>query len=152
MSKNTTHTGTCFCGAVEIAVDGTPVAMGYCHCRSCRHWSASPVNAFTLWRVDALQVTRGRENLNTYNRTPRSYRTWCVICGGHLYTEHPLWGLVDVYAAILPTLLFEPGVHVHCSEAVLAIRDGLPRQRDLPEEMGGSGVLMSQPRRSLRAD
>lgn len=29
--------GTCFCGAVEIEVSGEPVAMGYCHCASCRH-------------------------------------------------------------------------------------------------------------------
>ncbi len=27
-----THTGACFCGAVEIEVTGAPEAMGYCHC------------------------------------------------------------------------------------------------------------------------
>lgn len=31
--------------------------MGYCHCESCRHWSAGPVNAFTLWKPEALQIT-----------------------------------------------------------------------------------------------
>jgi len=24
-------------------------------------------------------------------------------CGGHLMTDHPLWGVVDVYAATIPT-------------------------------------------------
>ncbi|MFV2092551.1 MAG: GFA family protein, partial [Hyphomicrobiales bacterium] len=44
-----THAGQCFCGAVEIEVSGAPEGMGYCHCSSCRSWSAGPVNAFTLW-------------------------------------------------------------------------------------------------------
>ena len=46
---DTTYSGTCFCGTVKLAATGTPAAMGYCHCESCRHWSAGPVNAFTLW-------------------------------------------------------------------------------------------------------
>ena len=48
------HKGKCFCGAVEFPVSGEPAAMGSCHCESCRHWSAGPVNAFTLWRPDTL--------------------------------------------------------------------------------------------------
>src|SRR5690349_1264276 len=52
----TTYQGACFCGAVHIEIVGEPEAMGYCHCRSCRSWSASPVNAFTLWKPDAVRV------------------------------------------------------------------------------------------------
>jgi hypothetical protein len=40
-------------------------------------------------------------------------------------TNHPLWGLVDVFAATLPTLKFSPGVHVNYVETVLPMRDGL---------------------------
>ena len=47
-----THKGECFCGAVHVEVSGEPEAMGYCHCQSCRSWSAAPVNAFTLWKPD----------------------------------------------------------------------------------------------------
>src|SRR2546421_483932 len=54
-----TYKGRCFCGAVEFNVTGEPAAMGYCHCESCRGWSAAPVNAFTLWKPDAVKVTRG---------------------------------------------------------------------------------------------
>ena len=42
------HVGRCFCGAVELEVTGSPEAMGYCHCSSCRSWSGGPVNAFSL--------------------------------------------------------------------------------------------------------
>lgn len=102
MSIERSYKGSCFCGAVEFTVSGEPAAMGYCHCESCRHWSAGPVNAFTLWKPDAVQVTRGADNIGTYNKTPRSYRKWCKTCGGHLFTDHPEMGLIDVYAAVIP--------------------------------------------------
>ena len=54
-------------------------------------------------------------------------------------TTHPLWSLIDVYAAILPSLKFEPGVHVNYAETVLPIKDGLPKLKDFPAELGGSG-------------
>jgi hypothetical protein len=134
-----TYTGECFCGAVQFEVTGAPVAMGYCHCASCRHWSAGPVNAFTLWQPEALKVTRGEANIGAYNKTPKSNRQWCTKCGGHLFTDHPLWKLVDVYAALLPQLAFEPGVHVNYEDTVLRIHDGKPKFKDVPAEMGGSG-------------
>ena len=56
-----THRGACFCGSVEVEVTGTPEAMGYCHCASCRSWSAGPVNAFTLWSPGNVRITRGSE-------------------------------------------------------------------------------------------
>ena len=133
------YAGECFCGAVKFEVSGAPVAMGYCHCESCRHWSAGPVNAFTLWQPESLKVTSGSESVATYNKTPKSYRKWCTKCGGHLFTDHPLWNLVDVYAAMLPTLPFAPGVHVNYEDTVLRIHDGQPKFKDVPAEMGGSG-------------
>jgi hypothetical protein len=139
-----THHGSCFCGAVRVAVSGAPVQMGYCHCESCRTWSASPVNAFTLWKPEAVQVTQGAENVVGYRHTPKSDRKWCSKCGGHLFTEHPGWGLIDVYAALIPDVAFEPRVHVNYQETRLRIRDGLPKLKDVPKEMGGSGVALAE--------
>ena len=139
-----THKGSCFCGSVDIAVSGKPVVMGYCHCESCRHWSASPVNAFTLWPNDAVRVTRGEQFLESYSKTPRSERKWCRKCGGHLLTVHPHWELTDVYAASIPECPFQASVHVNYQESVLHIRDGLPKLKDLPKEMGGSGLAIPE--------
>jgi hypothetical protein len=136
--------GQCFCGAVQLEVSGQPTAMGYCHCESCRQWSAGPVNAFTLWPPDAVKVTRGAEQIGSYNKTPGSTRKWCKKCGGHLMTDHPGMKLVDVYAAIIPALKFEPGVHVHYRETVLHIHDGKPKLKDMPAEMGGSGQSLPE--------
>jgi len=82
MSNEKTYTGSCFCGAVEFTVTGEPAGMGYCHCRSCRHWSAGPVNAFTLWPPHSVRITRGADNIGTYHKTEQSHRMWCKTCGG----------------------------------------------------------------------
>src|SRR5258708_31207668 len=42
------RSGSCFCGEVKFEVTGAPAAMGYCHCESCRRWSAGPVNAVAI--------------------------------------------------------------------------------------------------------
>jgi len=144
MSIQRSYKGSCFCGAVEFTVTGEPAAMGYCHCESCRHWSAGPVNAFTLWKPEALQVTRGADNIGTYSKTPQSGRKWCKTCGGHLFTEHPGMGLIDVYAAVIPGLAYSPEIHVHYQERVLRIQDGLPKLKDVPSEMGGSGISLDE--------
>jgi hypothetical protein len=139
MAEAKSYQGSCFCGAVKFTVIGEPAGMGYCHCDSCRHWSAGPVNAFTLWNPQSLRITRGADNIGTYNKTPTSYRKWCKTCGGHLFTDHPPLGLVDVYAAVIPDLAFKPGLHVNYAETVLHLRDGLPKMKDFPKEFGGSG-------------
>ena len=138
------HVGSCFCGAVEVEVAGIPAAMGYCHCRSCRSWSGGPVNAFTLWQPDAVRIRKGTEHVATFQKTAFSQRRYCAKCGGHLTNNHPTIGLVDVFAATIPTLSFSPGVHINYAETVLPIRDGLPKLKDFPAEFGGSGETMAE--------
>ncbi len=144
MNGDRTYKGSCFCGAVQFTVTGEPAAMGYCHCESCRRWSAGPIHAFTLWNPSAVRILQGAQEIGTYNKTPQSSRKWCKLCGGHLFTEHPAWNLTDVYAATIPDLPFKPGLHVHYQETVLRVKDGLPKQKDVPKEMGGSGVLLPE--------
>jgi hypothetical protein len=144
MTHDKTYKGSCFCGTVQFTVTGEPAAMGYCHCDSCRAWSAGPVNAFTLWKPQALQVTRGADQIASFAKTPKSQRKWCKACGGHLFTEHPAWSLIDVYAAVIPDFPYKPGVHVNYQETRLPMRDGMPKMKDLPKEMGGSGALLAE--------
>lgn len=138
------HKGRCFCGAVTVEVKGEPEAMGYCHCESCRSWSGGPVNAFSLWKPEAVRITAGAEHVATYNKTPVSFRKWCKKCGGHIMADHPPLGLTDVFYATIPSLKFEPAIHVNYAEHVLPIRDGLPKLKDFPAEFGGSGETMAE--------
>jgi len=139
-----THQGACFCGAVRIEASGEPKGMGYCHCRSCRSWSGGPVNAFTLWAPEDVRVVAGEEQLAAYAKTAMSERQFCKVCGGHVMARHPPLGLIDVFAATLPTLPYAAGVHVNYAETVLPMKDGLPKFKDFPAEFGGSGEMAAE--------
>ncbi len=139
-----TYSGQCYCGAVTIEVTGEAAGAGYCHCKNCRSWSAGPVNAFTLWKSDAVTVTQGADKIGEYHENEQSYRQWCTVCGGHVLTRHPGWDLIDVYAATIPAFPFAAGVHVNYESTVLPMKDGLPKFKDFPAEMGGSGELLAE--------
>jgi hypothetical protein len=59
-------------------------------------------------------------------------------------TDHPLWQLTDVFAATIPGVAFKPGVHVNYAQTVLPMQDGLPKLRDFPKELGGSGQAVPE--------
>jgi len=146
MNNLTIYQGRCFCGDVQFTLRGEPEAMAYCHCDSCRHWSAGPVSAFTLWTPETVEITQGKNNIAVFDKNPDtdnetivSKRTWCKSCGGHIYTEHPTMGLIDVPAVVIENFTFKPGFHVHYQETVHPMQDGLPKFKDLPSEAGGSG-------------
>jgi hypothetical protein len=138
------HAGTCFCGAVAIEATGEPVDMGYCHCSDCRSYSGGPVNAFTLWRAEDVQVVRGAEHLAQFNKSSFSDRRFCAKCGGHVMVGHPSLGLIDIHASTLPTLAFAPTAHLNYAQTVLPMKDGLPKLKDFPKEIGGSGELLAE--------
>jgi hypothetical protein len=139
-----TYQGGCFCGAVAVEAAGPPLEIGYCHCASCRSWSGAPVAAFTLWKADQVKVTRGADLLGRFHKTAMSGRRFCTRCGGHVMVDHPGLGLAGVHAATLPTLPFRPEVHLHYGETVLPMKDGLPKLRDFPAHVGGSGERMPE--------
>jgi hypothetical protein len=151
MKQNNQYEGGCFCGSVQFSLSGEPEAMAYCHCDSCRHWSAGPVSAFTLWRPEMMKITQGEKNIASFDKNPGtddetllSKRQWCDKCGGHICTDHPAMGLIDVPAVLIRGLKFNPGFHVHYQESVFPVKDGLPKFKDLPAAAGGSGDEMAE--------
>ena len=102
------------------------------------------MNAFSLWKPEAVRISSGSEHVATFAKTAMSERKYCKKCGGHLMANHPPLGLVDVFAATIPSLAFTPGVHVNYGEAVLRIKDGLPKLKDFPAEFGGSGEMVAE--------
>ena len=151
MNEQTNHKGSCFCGNLQFTLSGEPEVMAYCHCNSCRRWSAGPVSAFSLWKPDSLHIIKGMENIEAFNKNPgtsdeavHSNRKWCKTCGGHIYTDHPAMGVIDVPAAVISNLAFKPAFHVHYQETVHSMKDGLPKFKDLPAEAGGSGETLAE--------
>lgn len=151
MTQSASYVGRCFCGAVEISMTGDPAVMAYCHCDSCRHWSAGPVNAFTLWPPDQFKIVKGEDCIASFDKlgsqgggAGTSLRKWCENCGGHVFIEHPTMGVVDVPAAVIGEFSFTPAFHVHYQETVQPMNDGLPKFKDLPAEAGGSGEQLEE--------
>jgi hypothetical protein len=134
--------GTCFCKAVEIEVTGAPAVMALCHCESCRTWLSAPVHGAMLWPSAKVKVLRGE--LGTVKKTEASHRQFCTKCGGRVQVLHPAIGMTDVPSVVLPEVAFQPGMHVHYGEKVLAVRDGLPKFKDFPKEFGGSGETLPE--------
>jgi hypothetical protein len=139
-----THTGTCYCGAVTVEVSGAPLEMGYCHCENCRRYSGAPVSAFTLWKKENVSVTEGAKFLGRFKSSDISDRRYCTKCGGHIIVEHPTLGLIDVRIGALPNFPFKRRVHLNYEETVLPIKDGLPKLKDFPAAIGGSGETMPE--------
>jgi len=52
-------------------------------------------------------------------------------------------GPTDLYAAAIPEIPHRAGVHVNYQETKLRIKDGLPKMKVLPKEMGGSGPVVT---------
>ncbi len=79
---NTTK-GQCLCGAVTVEVPETCVHdVSVCHCNMCRQWGGGPLLA-----VECKQgvVMSGKENITHYRSSEWAERTFCRICGTHLY-------------------------------------------------------------------
>ena len=118
-------------------------------------WDIAIVDRAGLGQADRLMLSRFGNLMRCVSlrvqsmsactkKTPLSQRQYCKKCGGHLMANHPPLGLVDVFAATLPTLEFSPGVHVNYAETVLPSRDGLPKFKDFPAEFGGSGEQIAE--------
>jgi len=137
------HTGTCYCGAVEIEARGEPLDMGYCHCEACRRYSTAPVSLFTLWKPENVSVTKGEQFFGKFKSSEMSDRRYCTQCGGHVMIDHPTLGLADIRMA-LSGVTFKPTVHLNYAEKVLPIHDGLPKLRDFPKQIGGSGEILPE--------
>jgi hypothetical protein len=57
--------------------------------------------------------------------------------------DHPTLGLADIRVA-LSNFAFKPTVHLNYSETVLPMKDGLPKLKDFPTSIGGSGETMPE--------
>ena len=119
-----------------------PLDMGYCHCENCRRYSAAPVSAFTLWKKENVSLIKGAEFLGRFKSSDISERGYCTKCGGHIMVDHPSLGLTDVRLGALRKFQSKPAVHLNYEETVLPMRDGLPKLKDFPAAIGGSGETL----------
>jgi hypothetical protein len=85
-----------------------------------------------------------REFLGRFKSSDISERGYCTKCGGHIIVEHPTLGLMDVRIGALRNFPFKPNVHLNYAETILPMLDGLPKLKDFPAEIGGSGETLPE--------
>ena len=95
---NQEYAGACYCGDVTVNVVGPSVMAGYCHCHSCRKWHAAPVNAWSGFPKDKVQIN-GATVTSMGKGTSR--RISCASCGGAVANELAEYDVVVVYPMTL---------------------------------------------------
>ena len=91
-----------------------------------------------------MNVVKGADKLGLFKKTEASHRQFCTAAARPVLVRHPALGMTDVPAGTVRGLDFQPTLHVHYGEKVLAVRDGLPKFKDFPKDFGGSGDTLPE--------
>ena len=112
------HTGGCLCGAVRYRVEGTPLASGICHCRTCRKAASAPVLPYLVFPAEAFVLTAGTPA--EYASSPGVTRQFCAACGSPLtYRTAAAPDRIDVMTCSLDDPeAFPPDFHVWVSHGL----------------------------------
>jgi hypothetical protein len=97
--------GSCACGAVRYAVTAPFRTAGYCHCKRCQRRSGTLWTLNAMVDADAFKVVSGADALQTWQPPDGNAKSFCVHCGGHVYSSGP--GTVSVR---LGTVDGDPGI------------------------------------------
>ena len=124
----------CDCGAIELAMSGTPIVHAYCHCQDCRDLLDVPFNAITAWDAAKVSVLKGEDKLLEYKYPDKEMvRYSCKSCGELMFnTNKYKWRLVSqtlirkCNSNLLPIELASDK-HFYYAERVIDIKDELPK-------------------------
>ncbi len=147
-AEDQSYQGTCYCGAVEVEVQGEPAASAICHCHSCRKWHAAPLNAWSIWPSAKVTISGGATI--TSDTDEASGRVSCAKCGGCVANHKPKANMTVVYPMTLAGsgLAYSPAFHIYYDERVMDVADGLPKYADMPEAFRGSGERVDEPEKT----
>jgi hypothetical protein len=121
--------GGCHCGAVRYQVEGEAMTHALCHCTDCRRHAGAPMVAWTMYKLNAVTVTKGA--LKIYRSSENGRRHFCADCGtGLFYTnEQMLPGIIDVQSATYDDPNVVPArAHIQVAERI----SWMERAHELP--------------------
>jgi hypothetical protein len=78
--------GSCGCGAVRFEVRAPFEAARYCHCHRCQHRTGTSSSANAKLAVAAFEILTGAELIGTWAPAAGQPKSYCVECGGHLFS------------------------------------------------------------------
>ena len=112
-------TGGCHCGGVRYEADGEAITHALCHCTDCRRSAGAPMVGWTMYRLDAVKVTRGTPKV--YDSSKQGRRHFCPDCGtGLFYTNaEKLPGIINIQSATYDDPDAVPArIHVQVAERI----------------------------------
>jgi hypothetical protein len=125
-----TITGGCHCGAIRYEAEGEAITHALCHCTDCRRHAGAPMVAWTMYKADALKVTKGTPKV--YPSSEFGRRGFCASCGtGLFYTNaEVLPGIVDIQSGTYDDPDLVPArAHIQVAERI----GWMARVHELPE-------------------
>lgn len=152
-----TYSGKCHCGQVSFTTKGEPLFAQYCHCNKCRevasHCQREQDHIGYSWTAAFLTANlhfeQGEDNLLAIRRNNATLYE-CGICHCLIYgisIDPALQQGIGinannfVFAGNIPDT-FLPVRHVYYTDRKQDIDDILPKFKDMPTELGGSGELV----------
>lgn len=120
MTVEVDTTGRCLCGAVTIAVKGTPVRMAQCHCRDCQRMTGTGHASNAFFHAADVHVTGDTNSVTvTTDSGNASIRNFCPSCSSRVFgTNLARPGIVVVPVGVLEdSSWFAPEVVVYTRSA-----------------------------------
>jgi hypothetical protein len=132
--------GSCGCGAVGFEISEPPLAAAYCHCTRCQKRTGTAVQASARVAPGSLTVSRGEQHLRDWTPPGGLSKTFCGLCGSHLFARDPVSGEISIVR--MAAIDGDPGVRPAAHQFVAYAppwekisSDGLPRFAErLPEQ------------------
>jgi hypothetical protein len=92
-------TGGCHCGAIRYEASGEAITHALCHCTDCRRCAGAPAVSWTMYKQDAVKITKGEPKI--YASSENARRHFCGQCGTGLFyvNETVLPGIIDIQVA-----------------------------------------------------
>jgi len=116
---------------VRFEISAPLIAAAYCHCSRCQKRTGT-VQASARVAEGSVTITDGEAELRDWTPPGGLAKSFCGICGSHLFGRDPASGAVTIVrmAAVDGDLVVRPMAHQFVADAALweEIRDdGLPR-------------------------
>ena len=140
------YTGSCACGAIRYAIEGSLGRIVNCHCSRCRKWHGAAFRTRVAVAVSDFKWTAGEGVLSVWRPSANSTKIFCSRCGSPLVSSRK--NQPGVVAVALGTLDSDPGrgpefhIFVGSKAPWHEILDDLPQFEEWPDDPN----LVHQPR------
>jgi hypothetical protein len=141
-----TFRADCTCGKVVFEVTGEPLAQFYCHCTDCSRYHSTHYVEVLVYpdkpdEESHIRLLEGEQYVNCFS-SGGQVRHFCRECGTAVFNKKESSGMMGTFPVLLDGFKFQPTMHLYCSQSkayLKGITDGLPKFKDLPTELGGTG-------------